>query len=97
MNRLETRMKRLEEVGGTDTGEHLLGVTRVLLDQNGEEMGRSFLTAPIAPMHIPHPHDPDTVEPELQTLTAYRDEPWRLTGQEFRDLLKVISGKTRSI
>ena len=102
MNRLETRLTRLEEVVPNDDGEGLSGVWRTLLDENGNEIERVCLVAPIEPLHIPAPPDPSLIDPDAPTsrgpiLTSYKDEPWQLTGQQVGELLKAISGKSRTL
>ena len=102
MNRLEARVTRLEEMGPNDDGEELSGVFRILLDENGNEIERVCLVAPVEPLHIPAPLDPSLIDPDAPTfqgpiLTSYKDEPWQLTGQQLKALLKAINGKSRTL
>ena len=100
MNRLETRVKRLEETGSGDDGDdpQLLGVTRILLDQYGNEMSKEFVAEPVAPLLISiEPEQIDSGEPAAPVLTSYRDEPWLLSSAQFKELLKAITGQSRTI
>jgi hypothetical protein len=102
MNRLETRIKRLEETAIGDDGDvpQLLGVTRIYLDQFGNEMKSEFLLEPVTPLLIAVPREPEPVDPDNPPepiLTSYRDEPWLLSTAQFKELLKAISGQSRTI
>ena len=102
MNRLETRVKRLEVTGTGDDGDEpkLFVIKRVYLDQFGSEMKSEFLMSPAEPLLIPVPVEPELAYPDTilePVLTTYRDEPVHMSGQQFKELMKVINGKSRTL
>ena len=104
MNRLETRIKNLEEVQGDNTDElQPIFLVRKSFDQHSREMESDFMMYDLSlpPPDIPPPPERDPFEPddapEKPYLAGYRDEPICMTGDQVRRLVALCTNKSRSI
>ena len=102
MNRLQSRVKSLEAAAPNDDGPGLSGVFRTLLDEDGNEIKFDCLLAPVEPLKIPGPSDPDAIDasgptPRSPTVASYIDKPWRMTHAQSHTWIRLMSNKSRSL
>ena len=102
MNRLQSRVRRLEAAAPNDDGPGLSGVFRTLLDEYGNEIKWDCLLDPVEPPHIPPPRslssaDLDAPVSQGPIVTSYQDKPWRMTHAQSHTWIRLMSNKSRSL
>ena len=75
---------------------------RTLLDKHGNEIKSDLLLDPVVPLALLPARDTNSIDesaaaPGMPTIASYIDKPWRMTSAQFKDIMRLISNKSRSV